>query len=511
MTVHDETINGIDLGLLPQPLLADHPEWINLYWFSWRLAARNLLEHEGRRHMDTAWDGRHQWVWDTCFMALYGRYGEPQIPSVSSLDNFYHFQREDGFISMTYDFHAGKAVHEDRINPPLFAWVEWEYYQATGDASRFEKVIPAIEKHMDWIDANRRSPKRRSRLIPEVPGVVTKEEQERWEKDGYFLEPLYWFGDCGNSGMDNSPRTPRLKDVGHNFDYVDLSSQMVLSFRCLAKMQAAMGNDDKADHWQSRAESLAATINRQLWCERTGFYHDLSHGPNFVTTKTAAGFWPILAEIASPAQIDALIRHLHNPNTFGRPIPVPTLSYDDPNYCELGTYWIGGVWAPTNYMITHGLALAGRGEEGRRIAALYLRGLAETYANVEPHTLWECNSPEAPAPGRKPFDRDWVKKDFVGWSALGPVAMLIENILGISLNAPQQSLTWEIQETGEHGIKQLALGKNRIDLHCAARESENSPALITAHAASACCLEVRCGGRRTILKLAAKETRQETL
>ena len=75
------------------------------------------------------------------------------IPSVwGSYDIFYQLQRDDGYISMTYDFDTGKEPYPDRINPPLFAWGEWEYYRSTGDASRFTHAVPHIEKLMDWID-----------------------------------------------------------------------------------------------------------------------------------------------------------------------------------------------------------------------------------------------------------------------------------------------------------------------------------------------------------------------
>ena len=48
--------------------------------------------------MDAAWDPErnYQWVWDTCFMALYCRYCAAQYPGVESLDNSYELQRDDG-------------------------------------------------------------------------------------------------------------------------------------------------------------------------------------------------------------------------------------------------------------------------------------------------------------------------------------------------------------------------------------------------------------------------------
>ena len=92
--------------------------------------------------MDAAWDRsrNYQWVWDTCFMAMYCRYAPDQFPGIQSLDNFYELQRDDGFIAMTYDLNIGEEPYPDRINPPLFAWTEWMHFRATGDDSRLSRV-----------------------------------------------------------------------------------------------------------------------------------------------------------------------------------------------------------------------------------------------------------------------------------------------------------------------------------------------------------------------------------
>jgi len=44
---------------------------------------------------------------------------------------------------------------------------------------------------------------------------------------------------------------------------------------------------------------------------------------------------------------------------FNRLHRVPSLSADHPEYDPKGSYWRGGVWAPTNYMILRGLTSLG--------------------------------------------------------------------------------------------------------------------------------------------------------
>ena len=466
-----ELINDVDLSQLPQPVLSDHPEWVDLYHFAWRLAAQHIRVSMGRRHMDAAWDPdrNYQWVWDTCFMALFCRYGAGMYPGAEGLDNFYALQRDDGYISMTYDLNTGEEAWPDRINPPLFAWAEWEHYRTTGDASRFERVVPHIELLMKWIDCNRRTEPHRRRRATNGPPWGRRDNEDQYS--------LYYFSDCGSSGMDDSPRTPRHHEAGRFFDWIDLSCQMTLSFRLLSRIHTALGSESRATHWARRAQQTGDLINAELWCPRTGFYHDRALPDRFVACKTVAGFWPMLAEMCPEEHIVKLIAHLRNEEEFARPSPVPSLSADDPNYCPKGRYFVGGVWAPTNYMITRGLMKVGRHDVAHDIAVRYLQTLERTFHEVEPHTLWECYSPEENLPGLHGGTGKRVKPDFVGWTGIGPTAMLIENVLGLDLNVPEKRINWHIRLTEEHGIRQLAFGPDsRIDLLCRARAAEDEPA-----------------------------------
>lgn len=469
-----KTTLPVDISRLPKPILSQHPEWIDLYDFAWKLAVKSLRQSPKRTYMDIGigLDGNVEWVWDTCFVALFARYGAGMFPGIQGLDNFYDLQREDGYISMTYNMDDGEERFPDRINPPLFAWVEWEYFRATGDDSRLARVTPHIEKHMEWIDANRRNEPhlRREAMAKKVP------DDERETLSTYRL---YYFTDCGSSGMDDSPRTPRRPGAGQYYDWIDLSSQMALSFHYLARIRHHLGQRERAEAWRQRADELGALINDELWSERNGFYHDRLIPTSLVGHKTAAGFWPILAGICPPERRRRLVRHLFDPHSFGAPVPVPTLSTDDINYSADGRYWKGGVWAPINYMVTRGLMLHDQGDDAHQVAMRYLDAMSRTYRNYSPATLWECYSPEFDRPGIRANSANIVRPDFVGWSAIGPIAMLIENILGLDLDLIEGTLTWDIRLTEEHGIEDLALGdKARLSVLCRERRTPSEPARV---------------------------------
>ncbi len=487
----------VDFSRLPQPVAAAHPEWIELYHFAWRLAADHIRERQGRPYMDAAWDParNYQWVWDTCFMSLYCRYAADQYPGIQSLDNFYDLQTPDGYISMTYCLTRNQEVWPDRINPPLFAWAEWEYYRSTGDASRFERVVPHIEKLMRWIDAHRRTPPHRRRIAGDTTPEGRGESADNFQ--------LYFFRDAGSSGMDDSPRTPRVAEAGVHFDWIDLSCQMVLSFRCLARMLTVLGRENEAEGWLRRARETGDLINAELWSDRSHFYHDRMLPTNFVASKTAAGFWPLLADCCPETRRRHLVDHLLNPAEFNRPIPIPSLSADDPNYDPEGTYWVGGVWAPTNYMITRGLLFAGEHRLAHDIARRYLEGLAQTFKTFTPATLWECYCPEAPRPGLHPYaDHLYARPDFVGWTGLGPIAMLIENLIGLDADVPARHVTWSVHLTEEHGIRNFNLGAlGHADFLIDKRASAADPICVSVRADQAFTLKLIDGTRNTEIQI----------
>ena len=92
-----------------------------------------------------------------------------------------------------------------------------------------------------------------------------------------------------------------------------------------------------------------------MWDPARHFYFDLTIEGKREPVKTVAGFWPLLAEVASAAQAEGLVKELENPATFKRWHRVPTLAADQASYDPAGGYWRGAVWAPTTTMVIRGL------------------------------------------------------------------------------------------------------------------------------------------------------------
>jgi hypothetical protein len=109
-------------------------------------------------------------------------------------------------------------------------------------------------------------------------------------------------------------------------------------------------------------------------------------------------------------------------------------------------------------MIVQGLENYGYTDLARQIALNHLHNVVEVYKQTG--TLWENYAPQSIAHGKP------SKGDFVGWTGIGPIAFLIEYIIGIRANAPDNVITWHINTTKRVGIENFWFGAKTVSLVC---------------------------------------------
>ena len=125
------------------------------------------------------------------------------------------------------------------------------------------------------------------------------------------------------------------------------------------------------------------------------------------------------------------------------------------------------MWMPTAYAALKGIERYGYHKEAHEAGKKILDHMLRTYQTYDPHTIWECYAPEAPEPSLTPNGNKRVRPDFCGWSALGPISIYIEHVLGFhSVNAFTKTVEWEIPKTfrKEIGIKNLRFADIRTDI-----------------------------------------------
>lgn len=444
---------------LPQPVLNDSL-LLAMYWWCWEKAFSNLRTPEPGSSLVAPYPDEsfssNLFQWDTHFMLMYWKYAHHIFPAIEAHDNFYANQHSSGYMCRELKEPSGddfiyESV-EHSINPPLFARTEWEWFKHTGDPSRFERLVPVLERYGQWIDGNR-----------VFPGTA---------------HLLYWNTRFG-SGMDNSPRK--------GLAWVDMSSQMAEHYEILSRMCLFMEDEQRYTAYSELAHRLRSTINHFMWSEEDGLYYDLDPMNNHEKIATAACFWPMWTNVADSAQCDALLENLLDNEQFLTEVPFTTLSKQHHLYTPNGNYWRGSVWAPTNYMIISGMHRAGYHERAALASEAYLAAMAKAFE--ETGTVWENYKPETAKPGSQ------AKPDFVGWSALGPIALLIESVIGVEVDAPVKTINWRIHRLDEHGVQNLRMGKNTVNLLF---EPANGSARVTVESTEPMLLNITWQGSETM-------------
>lgn len=461
---------------IPVPVCSEHPEFNRLYWKAWELAHDHILDIPGMPqtpYMDEAFCDTDIWIWDSCFMTLFCKYAQSRFPGVETLNNFYEVlygtKQLPEIISRNAPSWTGvvpgqtvRMVIHIMDNPPLFAWAEYQNAMFSGDRDHIADLLlnkKFLQKHFNALE-----------LLKEriqIPGVRAETRWIKHEK-GYF-----WEG--GRSGMDNTPRgrigEHAYMDRPHNPDmlWVDAISQQGLSAYCIAELAELIGEKSLAEEWRLKFDAVRETVNRCYWDREDGCYYDIgSERGEFMKVLTPASFWPLVSRMGTPAQAEALSRFLTDPAKLGGIVPLVSLARDDADFNkDDGRYWRGSVWIPTAYAAIKGIENYGMYSLAHDVSCGILEHMAKTYENFEPHTIWECYNPSRPEPARA-CDKTLsiVRPDFCGWSALAPIGLYIENVIGIhSVNAFTNTVEWFLPERkGEIGVRNFRFGEIVADL-----------------------------------------------
>ncbi|MEM8601742.1 MAG: trehalase family glycosidase, partial [Bacteroidota bacterium] len=417
LTYRAPVLSAAQRETLPAPILPARPDWTALYWRAWDIAFDKVQtpppESGFKPFVDAAFSA-NVFQWDTCFMVAFLRYATDALPVYQTLDNFYAKQHADGFICREMVRADGSDFwptdHPSAINPPLFADAEWALYGITGDTNRLRAVLPPLVRYYRWLQTHRRH----------ADGI------------GYWTTALA-------SGMDNTPRPYDQggPDVHEHYGYAWLcmTAQQALSARRIQQIAEVVGEGTIAQTMGDDVATLHAYLNETLWNDDLALYVDAHPDGTPARVKTPATCWPLLAGATSRERAAAVARHLTDPASFWRTHAIPSVSADHEVFHPRGNYWHGGVWAPLVYLAMCAMDTTGHLDVAQRIAENHLDNVATVYD--ETGTFWESYAPEAATKS------NIARPEFVGWTGCGPIAALIEIVLGIQVDAPSNTVYWK--------------------------------------------------------------------
>jgi hypothetical protein len=464
-TVPPPSLNAIK-GQFPVPVWDGHPEALAAYWYCWDTLLRvwvfapKALDHQAVANL-LGYPTWGHWgstmVFDSCVILHFSRFGAAAYPFITCLDNCYARQHENGFICRESDRENREVYVVFPVNPPLFAWAEWEWYKATNDKERLRRILLPLVKHYEW--------------------WMTYQRRENG---------LYWVH--GFNEADDSPRNELM------YYSASATSYQGLAALYLSKIAQELGRADLKSFFDQQHEEIKALVNARLWDAQHQIYNDLTKDGKFITElqpgvlcKHVHMFWPLMAELTPPNRLPGIIAELKNPASFNRSSGIPSLSADSKGYnAENGQYWKGAVWPSAQCMVQEGLVASGQQEFLQEITEKYYNACLKAYRNQG--TITENLAPDKPM--------GFGARDFVGWGGIGPVANLIEHILGFDINAPANTITWHISRLERHGLERLQLGGFKADMICEARSSPGDACHITINSGGSFVLKVLAGSQR---------------
>ena len=432
--------------VVPQPIYAADTSLVNLYYTAWEMAQDQIRHDSGLAspvYMDEGCMDKNGpktiWIWDTALMSLYCKYAPDYFPGVESLRNFY--------APILDDKPSPLSIHHPD-NPPLFAWVEYENFKFTADRHHLDTLFlrdKYLQRYYDYFNN-----------LDNTTKFGFKHRPVALENCGIGFK---WSGN--QSGMDNTPRA-RVGEIL----WVDAISQQALAALYISRLADQCSDRKTAKIFRKEYLRLKDIVNKYYWDDEDGCYYDIHLADSSVTKiLTVGSFWPMMAEIPSMDQARRMASFALADNRLGGEYPWKSLNAEDPDYFAAGgKYWCGGIWLPTAYMGIKALEKYGFRSLADQTAERLLNQMNRTYLNYEPHSIWECYNPSADTPAnskRKPV----VRKDFCGWSALGPISLFIENIIGIyEVDAVKRIVKWNIHHEFEHGLKNLKFGDINADM-----------------------------------------------
>ena len=526
-------------GSLPEVVVDGSPGYVSIYNKAWELAYSRVRKPSSsqpwyRTWIDEAFNDK-LFQWDMATMIWFAKYMHQSFNIMGSMDIYYQAQRDDGGIARRLRETNGAVynVWNAEVNPPLFAWAEWQSFRLTGDLDRVRRVLPALREYIDWYS------------------IV------RWAQDS--VHKLYW-NEPGGSGNETLPRPyKKWRDGGKLYGDPDTSAMVAQVYLLLGDLYDQVGDTAEAAAMRAIGDAITDRIDRYMW--KTFRVDGTTYGQwfyveangdiaptsgNYRDEPQTASLWVMTLGVDDAAKRLQVRRLLDSEDWYNTDVPLGTLPKSHSQYQGWGGYGLGQVMSPYTYVAIKGAQTLYGFAYAQGIAEKYLDAIAEVYEYSG--TIWEhyapdyqsytdvtnslyyigvleshrtsgrsaCTTHTTPknsnqrwgceivktgytlppgnyaAPARRrhnEFDHNpggvldvasTVKPDFVGWGGIGPIAMLIEDVIGIQPDVIDKEITWYLNRTDRHGLRNLPMGDlASIDLIAAARTDTSSPALVT--------------------------------
>lgn len=195
---------------------------------------------------------------------------------------------EGGFEHVRNPAETIPPPEKARSNAPITGLLAYDIYRRRGDERFIQALTLPLQKWIDWWFSSERDP------------------------DGDGL--------CDFIGNMESSLDDTLRTADGRVTAIELNVYLYATLIRLGELWQAQGDANQATQCRQRADRLKKQINALCWNEQDGFYYDLAGGKQ-TGVMTAAAFQTLATDIPDQHQVEALIRHLLNPNEFWTTMP----------------------------------------------------------------------------------------------------------------------------------------------------------------------------------------------
>ncbi len=284
-------------------------------------------------------------------------------------------------------------------HPPVWPIAAQAYIERFGDDGLVALAYESLVRQLRWFETHRRA-----------------------EPFGFYYADILTFN--WESGVDEGARFHSVQPGP--FACVDATAHLYAAYTIAEIWAVRLGAD--AEAFGERADTLGEFIRGHLFCEETGFFHDIWSVRDPENRPMAhEGMWPLVVGAATPGQAQRVIdENLLSPRRFFSFHPITTVGMEDPLF-EL-RMWRGPTWNSMTYWAALGCCRYGRADAAR---ALLERALCASAVQFErTGTIWEFYHPHGGEPEvlrRKPHTAyNTPCRDYLGHNPLIAMAHLLE-------------------------------------------------------------------------------------
>ncbi len=315
-----------------------------------------------------------------------------------SLENFLHVQRDNGRIPL-YGYDRVLDFDLELSAIPILFEVALTLCRETRDDAYVARIYGMLTRYMDWW----LSPIKRDERTGLVCGIFEESD-------------------------------PSDHHDQHTAAQVDLNVQIALGADVLAELATRLGLAPDAARYHALFDELRDAINTHLYDPVSGGYYTLLiEEGRLMTHRVYNSMFDTFKRGIVPAdRHDRLLALLRDDALFGydQPWGITTMAKTAPEYTETtGVYqgapsWEGNIWTLRNYIVARGLHESGLLADAAHIALQTVRTFNDNY--------YEFVSPST---GQGHGEARYA------WSASQYIALIVEELFGISYDAVTDTVT----------------------------------------------------------------------